>query len=444
MDIFNIIGYTVNIALMPVIAFIFLRCFYDDSIKISGLKILICLLAEIPTVALIQLDSSEILEIGLIPEIILKILYIAVPSAVFCGRKRKIFYYIKKLITSAFLSFLLWVPVSAFTILTNMLLMRLGIISADNETVYHVFNTAVTVALILWLYFGFIRRNIQIYMRKTDTFLFIIYFIFVITILSTSSYNIGYSGDEVMFSSFIQLYMILLIILVPVIIIKNRQSAYYNELSTRNEQFLEVELAASNAYRKSQEDTRAFRHDMNNNLLIISAMMQKKQYNEAEEYINSLCEKLSSFSPKIVTGDNMLDSLLSSKLPVMEEKKINFEINGVIDKSLEWKPIDVCAVFANLIDNAIEACDKITDHERYINITIRKTDFQYIITFHNSVAQSVDCSQLNDDTQYTSKPDKSRHGFGMKNIRNTLAEYGAIMQVSCTDTEFTTQIIIMK
>ena len=32
----------------------------------------------------------------------------------------------------------------------------------------------------------------------------------------------------------------------------------------------------------------------------------------------------------------------------------------------------------------------------------------------------------------------------MKNIRHTLAKYGAIMQVSCTDMEFTTQIIIMK
>ena len=97
-----------------------------------------------------------------------------------------------------------------------------------------------------------------------------------------------------------------------------------------------------------------------------------------------------------------------------------------------------------MIDNAVEACDKVEGAGKYISVSMKKTDFQRVITFKNSVENKVDCSWLNDGSHYTSKSDKSRHGFGMKNIRTALEKYGAMMQISCTDTEFTTQIIMMK
>ncbi|MDE6086914.1 MAG: GHKL domain-containing protein, partial [Oscillospiraceae bacterium] len=355
-------------------------------------------------------------------------------------------YYIKNLILTAILSIFFWMTVNAFAIENCMILLRTEVIAFDNYDIFcYFFILFSMIFIILWLYVAFIRKQLTIPMRRRDTFLFSIYFIFVILIFLANAYNKEYGWDQswIIFVS-VKILMLLLMLLMPVIIIKSRQSTYYNELSIRNEQFLQMQLTASNAYRQSQEDTRAFRHDMNNNLMIISTMMQKKQYHEAEKYINSLSGKLSSFSPRIVTGDSMLDSLFASKLPVMEEKSIKFDISGVIDSNLNWKPIDICAVFANLIDNAIEACDKVTEQNRYIKVKIKKTKFQYIITFRNSIAQLVDCSQLNENSQYTSKADKNHHGFGMKNIRNTLTKYGAIMQISCTDMEFTTQIIIMK
>lgn len=48
--------------------------------------------------------------------------------------------------------------------------------------------------------------------------------------------------------------------------------------------------------------------------------------------------RLSSFSPKIVTGEDMLDALISSKLADIESKGISFTVNGVIDGGLGWKP----------------------------------------------------------------------------------------------------------
>ncbi|MDE6706634.1 MAG: GHKL domain-containing protein [Oscillospiraceae bacterium] len=441
------IGDIISITLTPIIAFMFLKCFYDDSIQITGSKIFIYLLPQVLAVTVMKLAVfTDLIQFKFAFEKFTQLIYLITPVVIFCGRKKRIRYYIKNIILTVILSAFFNLTITTVAISGCMILMRTQIITSDSYNIfYYLLIFFSMIIIMLWLYIAFIRKHLTIPMRKRDTFLFFVYFLFVLMIFLTNNYHGEYGWDEswIIFVS-VKLFMLLLMILIPVVIIKSRQSTYYNELSNRNEQFLELELTASNAYRKSQEDTRAFRHDMNNNLMIISALMKKNQYSEAEEYINSLFETLSSFSPKIVTGDNMLDSLFASKLPIIEEKSIKLDIKGVIDGNLDWKPIDICAVFANLIDNAIEACDKVTEKNRYIKVNIRKTDFQYIITFHNSVAQLVDCSKFNDNFQYTSKPEKKRHGFGMKNIRHTLAKYGAIMQISCTDMEFTTQIIIMK
>ena len=280
-------------------------------------------------------------------------------------------------------------------------------------------------------------------MRKADTVKLLIYHVAVVYfyfVLSTPS--VKALPDQIRCS--LTVFSVILILIVPVVIIKSRQTAYFSELSTRSEQFLEAELAASNAYRQSQEDTRAFRHDMNNNLAVVASLMKKGSYSEAEDYINELHGRLSSFSPRIVTGDDMLDALISSKLTDIENRGISFTINGVIDGGLGWKPIDICAVFANMIDNAVEASEKVTGAEKYIILSFRKTEHQRIITMKNSTSVKVDCSRLGDGSRYTSKTDSSSHGFGVKNIRDTLEKNGAMMQLSCTDTEFTTTIILTK
>ncbi|MCM1506045.1 MAG: GHKL domain-containing protein [Ruminococcus flavefaciens] len=427
------ISYIMMILFTPFMDLLFIRCFYNGSIKITKSKIILYFLSEI------------ILIITPFPFGVY-LLRMAVPVVIFSDiENRNIKYYIKNFIGICIADILLDSSVAVIADIILEIILHAEIIDDKPvNIVQFTLSTILEIIVILWIYIEFIRKQITLKMRIKDTVAFAVYYAYSMYCTYTISFHAEYWSMSKLAYASIRMFTIFTLILIPVMIVKNRKSAYYNELSTRNEQFLEMQLATANAYRQSQEDTRAFRHDMGNNLIMVSAMMKKKEYGQAEEYVNSLSEKLSSFSPKIVTGDSMLDSLLSSKLPVIEEKSIKFDTSGIIDGGLNWKPIDVCAVFANLIDNAIEACEKVEVQNRYIKFNIRKTDYQYIITLHNSVAQLVECSQINGNSQYTSKSDKSYHGFGMKNIRNTLEKYNAVMQIECTDTEFTTQIIIIK
>ncbi|MDE6657490.1 MAG: hypothetical protein K2J88_02770, partial [Oscillospiraceae bacterium] len=330
-----LIGNVISITLKSITVFMFLKCFYDNSIQITFSKIFIYLLPEILAVTIMQLSTyTNLIKFGAVVfEKIAQLVYFIAPVIIFYDRKKPIKYYIKNLILTVVWNIFFKMTVTSIVIAGCMILMRTEIIPFDSyDMFYYILTLFSMIIIMLWLYIEFIRKHLTIPMRKRDTFLFFVYFLFAIMILLTNDYNGEYGWDEswVIFVS-VKLFMLLLMILIPVIIIKNRQSIYYNELSIRNEKFLEVELTSSNAYRQAQEDTRAFRHDMNNNLMLISAMMKKKQYDNAEEYINSLFETLSSFSPKVVTGDHMLDSLLASKLPIIEGKSIELNITGVID-----------------------------------------------------------------------------------------------------------------
>lgn len=320
----------------------------------------------------------------------------------------------------------------------------------DYRIVFSIVASAVLSVISLLLYLQFVRKNYTVRFRKRELILISIY-MFVASLMYLF-YLFGIDKDALIRDpSYQRLYWTVkifytaLIVIVPVFIVKNRESAYFNDQRIKNEHFLEAELAASSLYKEAQKETRAFRHDINNNLTALSVLMKKKRYAEAEEYINTLRGRIAALSTRIVTGDDMLDSLISSKLREIGKNHIRIRINGVIDGGLGWKPIDTCAVFANAIDNAVEACRRVADiTARQIDISFKKTDYQRIITISNSVAQKTDCTPLNNNVQYTSKDDRGNHGFGLRNMRRALENYGAVMQLSCTDTQFTTTIIMKK
>lgn len=100
------------------------------------------------------------------------------------------------------------------------------------------------------------------------------------------------------------------------------------------------------------------------------------------------------------------------------------------------EPIDMCVIFGNALDNAIEACDRMDETDKNISITIICKDEAILCKVVNSAPKPVN-SLLG-----TSKADKQNHGFGLENIKTTLAKYNANPTIERTDTEFTLKFVI--
>lgn len=300
------------------------------------------------------------------------------------------------------------------------------------------------------LYMKYIRYGIAMLSGKYEGIMILIYVI--VSVFALVNVTISVEGSVDFFSGTIywltfiyRLTSVILLILIPLLLEKGRENIYYMEQSIKNAHLLEMQLMSYNTYREAQEDTRAFRHDINNNLAFIATLMREKKYDEAEKCVKELNGNIAALSQKVVTGDDMLDTLILSKMSLIKNNNINFVIKGVIAGGLGWKALDVCTVFANLIDNAVEACQKIENiQNRYIEISFRQAGYQRIITIKNTVNYISDAIKINDNIKYTTKLDRENHGYGLQNIKNVIEKNNAMIQMKCDNMVFETDIIIMK
>lgn len=229
------------------------------------------------------------------------------------------------------------------------------------------------------------------------------------------------------------------------LIYSSRVRGYYRDLSAAQEKQMETELMHFRQYRQSQEEVSRFRHDIKNNLICVNDMMQKGKTAEATDYLKNIVDVVEGLAPQYVTGDELLDGIVGVKVQIMEQQDISFTLDGVLAGGLSWKPMDICNVFANALDNAIEACELVPFEKRYIAMKIKSTPQFWFITIENSVAKKVDISKIfQKNGGYTTKSDAAHHGIGTYNMKHTVESYGDMLKAECTDDTFRLEIMIDK
>lgn len=293
-----------------------------------------------------------------------------------------------------------------------------------------------------YLYYNVHKKNMFLRFEKKEK-LFATAYVILSLALSLLIHAYGKKSDEILVV--LGITFVFTAVLIPVFFYYLQISRYYQQRAKFQEQHILAELAHFQQYQQMQEKTSRFRHDIRNNFLCLNDMLRQGKTNEAAEYLQDLMGIVENLSPKYVTGDALLDSILNVKKQTMEEHGIRFELDGVLAGGLPWKPMDICNVFANALDNAIEASQKVIPERRNIAMTIRSTPLFWFVTIENPVFERVDTSKLfQKNGGYTSKADASQHGIGTYNMKNTVESYGAMINAECTEESFRLEIMIGK
>ena len=304
----------------------------------------------------------------------------------------------------------------------------------------------ITLALFLIVFFGFYRPKKYFIIGIPYRILFVVWTVlfviipFVPSVIPETDISIQdrYYVMSIMFS----IGIFILGLAVPVIMIISTAERSLKEKNKSQEAYLAAELEYIGQYKKTQVETKAFRHDIKNNLAMTQMMLESGHTDEAREHISDMLGRVSALSPKYVTGDEMLDLIISMKADKMDEMNIKFTLDGVTDGGLNIKPMDMCSVFANALDNAIEAASKCEDP--FVTFNIKRTDKFFVIKITNSAAKKIDAGKLLATSGYTSKSDKDRHGFGLMNVRRTVEDYDGILKAESEDKSFTLSIMLPR
>lgn len=193
-------------------------------------------------------------------------------------------------------------------------------------------------------------------------------------------------------------------------------------------------------YKQSQEamDIINYKyHDLKHHIIALRAEENSQKRNA---YLDKMEEEISNYEAQNKTGNQVLDTVLTSKKLYCMKNDIS--MTCVIDGTLFdfMDVMDICSVFGNALDNAIECEKKIPEKEkRLIHVSAFSQKNFLIIRFENYCEDSL---EFQTGLPVTTKGNESFHGYGLKSIRYTVRKYGGEVDVDTDDNWFVLKILI--
>lgn len=198
---------------------------------------------------------------------------------------------------------------------------------------------------------------------------------------------------------------------------------------------LELQRQSAEKMENAYNHTRALRHDLKNHLRALGGMLQSGNTDDALAYIQTMQSDLEDATYFAVTGNTAVDAILNEKLLTAQRQETNLRFDAVTLKNTKAKPMDLCIILSNALDNALEACRKIDDiQSRTVSLKIREESDFLLISVQNPVAQppkKLGNSFLSD------KKDRENHGIGLRSIRLTAEKYSGEVLAECENSVFT-------
>jgi len=188
------------------------------------------------------------------------------------------------------------------------------------------------------------------------------------------------------------------------------------------------------------EEIRILKHDMRGELAIIHGYNELNQRDKIRMHIEKkLCEMDIQLLPQI-DKDNIITSFLNFKLKEAMSQDIDVHIQSSLTEENEIyiDKEDICRILNNIINNAIEACNECK--EKYIKINIDMLGSCIIIKSENPFNGKL---KKEGNRILTVKKDKTKHGYGLKSIRNIAEKYGGFVKLNHDDNIFIVEVQIL-
>lgn len=174
-------------------------------------------------------------------------------------------------------------------------------------------------------------------------------------------------------------------------------------------------------------------HDMNNHLFMLQEYAREEDIKGLQRYIQEVQQEYLPSSRKTWTGNQALDFILNQKRAEAKQQKIEFQIQA--DKSIYLPMTDseICVLFGNLLDNAIEASAQIKEEKKWIKVSIGQQKEMFFLNIINNYTKA---PVMQRGEYITTKQQKDAHGYGIKTVKRIVEKYEGILNLHNADGKF--------
>ncbi len=189
---------------------------------------------------------------------------------------------------------------------------------------------------------------------------------------------------------------------------------------------------------EKQDLERQFRHDWKNRIQVLQGIAEQENVQLLYEYVSEIENKANEYQVYSNTGNLLIDSIINSKLDNARKKKIEIEASVMLPANLSINTDDIIVILGNLLDNAIEACERLKEF-RTISFLMKYEGGCILINIKNSFDEVIRTSE---DEFVTRKEDKELHGIGLKSVRNTIEKYNGILEILAEENLFSVDVMM--
>lgn len=307
------------------------------------------------------------------------------------------------------------------TTLTTMVYFIDKVFYFDIPYLTHVFIMIVLIIPFAIWDFIFTKKILTPLINKANvkTTLLICCILFTIMVINSfSTYDLSWKQilplQYVIIRGFSFLGTIEVIVIFKTLIEEQQNRLTLSEECKRQDVLLAIQKEQFYSLSEKIEETKRVRHDLKHHFAAIQNFLVQKEYDKLSEYI----KKEISFVPndeKFVFCENItVNAILSYYYKKAKNANSHMEVKAIIPNRLRVEDRELWVIFGNLLENAIEGCERITDKEKKIKVTIYYKDTMLFILVDNVVNEEF--IKKSPDGFISSK-NSNMHGVGIESIR---------------------------
>lgn len=189
--------------------------------------------------------------------------------------------------------------------------------------------------------------------------------------------------------------------------------------------------------KENEEQIKEIRHDTKNYLISYRALLIEGRIQEVIDELDKMIDTKLAPKPTEFCSNQLVNTLLMQKYMECQEKNIPISVHTIISDSYE--DIETLVAISNLIDNAIEASEKLPPEKASVSIEIVPRPNGISILIANHIDRSV---LLANPDLTTTKPDKKQHGIGIQSAKRIIEQKNGILEIYEENNKFCVQIYI--
>lgn len=264
---------------------------------------------------------------------------------------------------------------------------------------------------------------------------------FIVTLaLNFGMYMIAYGSA---FTDYILIALSALLCVLDILVF-----VFVQKLSKANQQENERKLLALQIAQKQEEmknldkqyqELSVIRHDFKNQVNTIRELLQREKIQEALHFITTITDRSFYSVHQIVqSNSSVINAVINTRFNEAKKYQITPSCR-IVSEIPEYFEYELGILLSNLLDNAIEACEKQEIENQLLIVSFSETGGYYRLVVKNTIAQSV--LEHNRHLK-TNKANKAVHGWGLKSVADIVEAHQGLLDFYEKDSFFIVNVML--